>query len=161
MTSTGVNISTVLPVRQLRQWVSYAETWPWLQIKPRLLHIGTPSPTEINRMEKVQRTAACWACRHWRNQSHAGEMLDELQWPKLQERRWPASLTFSYKVHNNPVIIDKNRYLSEVSRGNRSTRSQPFQYHHPNAFREELKFSFFPRTITYNRSCLYGDSWWV
>ena len=37
--------------------------------------------TEINRIEKVQRTAACWACRRWRNQSHVGEMLEELQWP--------------------------------------------------------------------------------
>ena len=41
--------------------------------------------TEINIIKKVQRTAACWACRHWRNQSHIGEMLEELQWPELQE----------------------------------------------------------------------------
>ena len=43
--------------------------------------------TEINRTEKVQRTAARWACRRRRNQSHAREMLEELQWPELQERR--------------------------------------------------------------------------
>ena len=42
---------------------------------------------EIDRIEKVQRTAARWTCRHWRNQSHVGEMLEELQWPTLQERR--------------------------------------------------------------------------
>ena len=47
--------------------------------------------TEINRIEKVQRTAARWACRRWRNQSHVGEMLEELQWPELQERRQQAS----------------------------------------------------------------------
>ena len=35
--------------------------------------------TEINRIEKVQMTAARWACRRWRKQSHVGEMLDELQ----------------------------------------------------------------------------------
>ena len=56
--------------------------------------------TEINRIEKVQRAAARWACRRWRNQSHVGEMLYELQWPKLQERRQQASLTFFYKIHN-------------------------------------------------------------
>ena len=54
--------------------------------------------TEINRMEKVQRTAAHLACRCWRNQSHIGEMLDELQWPELQEQRQQASLTFFYKI---------------------------------------------------------------
>ena len=40
-------------------------------------------------------------------------MLDEFQWPGLQERRQQASLTFFYKIHNNLVTIDKNRYLSE------------------------------------------------
>ena len=34
--------------------------------------------TEINRIEKIQRTAARWACRRWLNQSHIGEMLEEL-----------------------------------------------------------------------------------
>ena len=56
------------------------------------------------------------------------------------------SLTF-YKIHNNLVTTDKNRYLSEAGRGNGSTRSHPFQYHHPNAYTDGLKFCFFPRTI--------------
>ena len=55
--------------------------------------------TEIDRTEKAQRTAARWACRCWRNQNHVGEMLEELQWPELQERRQQASWTF-YKIHN-------------------------------------------------------------
>ena len=41
---------------------------------------------EIDRIEKVQRTAARWTCRRWHNQSHVGETLDDLQWPTLQER---------------------------------------------------------------------------
>ena len=57
-----------------------------------------------------------------------------------------GSLNFFYKIHNNLVTIDKNMYLSEA-RGNRSTRSHPFQFHRPNSYTEELKFSFFPRTI--------------
>ena len=76
-------------------------------------------------------------------------MLDELQWPELQERRRQVSLTF-YKMHNNLVTIDKKRYHSEA--GNRSTKSNPFQYHRPNAYTDGLKFYFFPRTIaTWNR----------
>ena len=62
---------------------------------------------EIDRIEKVQRTAARWTCRRWRNQSHVGEMLDELQWPTLRERRQQASLTLFYKIHNNLAIIDR------------------------------------------------------
>ena len=85
--------------------------------------------TEINRTENVQRTAARWTCRRWRHQSLVGEMLDELQWPEFQERRQQASLAFFYKIHKNLVITDKNMYLSEAGRGNRSTRSHPFRYH--------------------------------
>ena len=40
--------------------------------------------TQIQQVEKVQRTAAIWTCRRWCNTSGAGEMLDELQWPTLE-----------------------------------------------------------------------------
>ena len=39
--------------------------------------------TQIQQVEKVQRTAVRWTCRRWRNTSSVGEMLDELQWPTL------------------------------------------------------------------------------
>ena len=74
-------------------------------------------------------------------------MLDDFQWPELQERRQQAFLTFFYKIHNNLATVDKNRYLSEAGRGNRSTRSHPFQYHRPNTYTDGLNFSFFPRTV--------------
>ena len=96
--------------------------------------------TEIDR----EGPEDCCACRHWRNQSRVGEMLEELQWPELQERRKQASLSFFDKIHNNLVTIDKNRYLSEAG-CNRSTRSHP--YHRPNAYMDGLKFSFFSGTI--------------
>ena len=38
--------------------------------------------TVIDRIEKVQRTTARWACRRCRKQCHVGEMLDVLQWPE-------------------------------------------------------------------------------
>ena len=120
------------------------ETQGWCTstlVRPQLEHaapIWNPHhQTEIDRIEKVQRTAARWACRRWRNESHVGEILEELQWPELQERRQQASLTFFYKIHNL-VTIDKNMYLSEAG-GNTSTRSHWCIY--------ELKFSVFPRTI--------------
>ena len=41
---------------------------------------------QIQQVEKVQRTAARWTSRRWRNTSNVGEMLDELQWPPLEAR---------------------------------------------------------------------------
>ena len=64
-------------------------------------------------------------------------MLDELQWPELQEQRQQALLTFFFKIHTILVTTDKNRCLSEA--GNRSTRSHPLH--------GRVDFVFFPRTI--------------
>ena len=50
--------------------------------------------TQIQQVEKVQRTAARWTCRRWRNTSSVGDMLDELEWPSLEARREQSSLTF-------------------------------------------------------------------
>ena len=38
------------------------------------------SKLQINQVEKIQRTAACWICRRWGNTSSVGEMLE---WPSL------------------------------------------------------------------------------
>ena len=54
---------------------------------------------QIQPVEKVQRTAARWTCRRWRNTSSAGEMLDKLQWPTLDARRDQSSLLFFHKIH--------------------------------------------------------------
>ena len=47
--------------------------------------------TQIQQMEKVQRTAALWTCRRWRNTSSVGEMLNEVQWPTLEAWRDQSS----------------------------------------------------------------------
>ena len=99
--------------------------------------------TEISRIEKVQKTAARWACRRWRNQSRVGEMLEELQWPELQERRQQASLTVFYKVHNSLVTVGGVGCLSWAGVGG----FHPFWCRCPSACAGGLGFSFFPRTM--------------
>ena len=68
--------------------------------------------TQTEKVEKVQRTAAWWTCRRWRNTSSVGEMLDELEWPSLESRRERSSLTFFYKIHSGTVSLDKDKYLN-------------------------------------------------
>ena len=67
---------------------------------------------QIQEVEKVQRTAARWTCRRWRNTSSVGDMLDELEWPSLEARREQSSLTFFYKIHSGTVSLDKDKYLT-------------------------------------------------
>ena len=39
-------------------------------------------------------------------------MLDELEWPSLEDRRVKSFLTLFYKIHSGTVSLDKDRYLT-------------------------------------------------
>ena len=70
--------------------------------------------TQIGQVEKVQRTAARWTCRRWRNSSSVGDMLDEREWPSLENRREQSSLTFFYKIHTGTASLDNDKYLARL-----------------------------------------------
>ena len=102
------------------------------------------SKLQINKEEKVQRTAARWTCRRWRNTSSVGEMLDELEWPSLEARRDRSSLLLFHKIHSGAVSIEKDKYLPPA-RSLKSTRSsQSVQYCRYQTYSDALKNSFSP-----------------
>ena len=108
--------------------------------------------TQAQQVKRVQRTAARWTCRRWRNASSVGNMLDELEWPSLESRREQSSLTFFYKIHSGMDYVDKDKYLTPVT-GLRQTRaSHDSQYRRYQAYSDALKNSFFPRTIPQGNS---------
>ena len=85
-------------------------------VRPKLEYaapIWSPySKLQINKVEKVQRTAARWTCRSRRNTSSVGEMLDELEWPSLEAHRDQSSLRLFPKIHSGAVSIEKDKYLT-------------------------------------------------
>ena len=102
---------------------------------------------QINPIEKVQRTAARWTCRGWRNTSSVGEMLDELEWPSLEARRDQSSLLLFHKIHCEAVSIEKDKYMTPAH-SLKTTRSlHSAQYRRHQTYSDALKKSFFPRTI--------------
>ena len=105
--------------------------------------------TQIQQVEKVQRTAARWTCRRWRNRSGVGDMLSELEWPSLEARREQSSLTFFYKIHSGIVSINKDRYLTPATATTqtRASKINNTQYRRYQSYSDALKNSFFPRTI--------------
>ena len=120
-------------------------------VRPKLEYaapIWSPySKLQINQVEKVQRTAARWTCRRWRNTSSVGEMLDELEWPSLEARRDQSFLLLFHKIHSGAVSIEKDKYLTPA-RSLKSTRSShSAQYCRYQTYSDALKNSFFPRTI--------------
>ena len=105
--------------------------------------------TQIGQVEKVQRTAARWTCRRWRNTSSVGDMLDDLEWPSLETRREQSSLTFFYKIHSGTVDLDKDKYLTLAPNLRRTRASHESQYTRYFAYSDALKKSFFPKDYLY------------
>ena len=90
----------------------------------------------------MQRTAARWTCRSWRNTSSVGDMLDELEWPSLETRREQSSLTFFYKIHSGTVSRDKDMFLIPAPNLRRTRASHESQYTRYFAYSDALKNYF-------------------
>ena len=120
-------------------------------VRPKLEYaapIWSPhSKLLINQIEKVQRTAARWTCRRWRNTSSLGEMLDELEWPSLEARRDQSSLFLFHKIHCGAVSIEKDKYMTPAHSLKTTRSSHSAHYRRHQTYSDALKNSFFPRTI--------------
>ena len=102
---------------------------------------------QIQQLEKVQRRAARWASHRFRQTSSVEDMLQDLAWPTLQQRRKQARLETFYKYHNNLIHIQSKHApapsLSRHSRRQNNTQT----YNIPQSTQEYRKSTFFPRTI--------------
>jgi hypothetical protein len=117
----------------VRPSVEYASTvWDPCHLKP------------IKQLEMVQRRSARYVLRRHNNTSSVTDMLSELGWSSLQERRQHQRLSMMYKIHHGLVGIQKDRYCTPPAR---KTRSAPHAYIIPSSTREYHSMSFFPRTI--------------
>ena len=105
--------------------------------------------TEDNNeaVEKIQRRAARWVSHRYRQTSSVEEMLTDLKWPTLQNRRKKARLTMFYKFHHDMARIN-SQYLPSVSTRRRTSRHcHPLHYNIPQSRTAYRHKSFFPRTI--------------
>lgn len=100
----------------------------------------------IECIEKIQRRAARFVTKNYINKPGTiTNLLKELQWPTLKQRRTNSRLTTMYKITHNLIDIKLPSYIQNT---NRTTRQ-----HHPNHFKQpaaktnKFKFSYFPKTI--------------
>ena len=105
--------------------------------------------TQIGQVEKVQRTAARWTCRRWRNTSSVCNMLDKLEWPSLETCREQSSLAFFYQIHSGTVSLYKDKYQTLGPNLRRTRASHESQYTRFLAYSDALKNSFFPQDYPY------------
>ena len=128
-------------------------------VRPRLEYaapIWNPhSKLQNNQIEKVQRTAARWTCRRWRNTSSVGVMLDELEWPSLEARRDQSSLFLFHKIHCGAVFIEKDKYMTPAHRLKTTRSSHSAQYRRHQTYNDALKnFPFPPELFHIGIVCL-------
>ena len=76
---------------------------------------------DVKEVEKIQRRAARYVLNRNHQTSSVESMITQLQWTSLKERRRQARLYMMYKIQNNLVAVDKDRYVSSVPRTSRRT----------------------------------------
>ena len=103
--------------------------------------------SNIQKLEKIQRRAARWVSHRFRQTSSVEDMLTELKWPTLKQRRQHSRLAMFYKYHNKLVHI-QSRYAPTKSTNLHSARQDNSQaYNIPQYKQDYRQADFFPRTI--------------
>ena len=67
--------------------------------------------TDITKLEAVQRMSARWATCDYQRTSSVTQMLQDLEWRSLEQRRIDSRLTLRYKIINDLVAIPVADYL--------------------------------------------------
>ena len=104
------------------------------------------SRRESHRLEAVQRRAARFCTGDYNQKSSVTNMIKDLGWISLEERRKKARLTMFHKITNNMVGIRASDHLTPLGETRtRKNNSRNFQTIH--ARLDKYKHSYFPRTI--------------
>jgi len=120
-------------------------------VRPQLEYASSvwdPHTTDnIKKLEMVQRTAARFVKNKWRKKSSVGDMISNLGWQSLKERREQQRLGIMYKIHNGLVAVNTHhQYMTPSIRTTRVSHTAAYQLpHSANIYHQN---SYFPRTIS-------------
>ena len=99
---------------------------------------------DIKKLEMVQRVAARYAKNNYKRETGTvTNLLHELAWQTLEERRKSARLQMLYKIHTGLVDLDSNAFYCRADRRTRGIRL--FQERTESL--PQFHLSFFPRTL--------------
>jgi hypothetical protein len=100
----------------------------------------------IDRLEAIQRRAARFVMRRYRNTSSVSDMIDELRWPSLESRRRTARLAMLYRIQHDLVSIEAIKAKLQPLPA-RQRRGHNQQLTLPHCRTQYQQASFLPRTI--------------
>ena len=82
---------------------------------------------DIQKLEMIQRRAARFVQNRYHNTSSVSDMIDQLEWPTLEERRRAASLSVMNKLMNNKLNIDTAQKLMPNERPSGNSNAKAVQ----------------------------------
>ena len=96
------------------------------------------------RIEAVQRKSARWVKSNYAPRASVTELLKELKWSSLEDRRKILRLTLLYKIYNHKVAVDHSEV--DLMSNERPSRQHEHQIRRPRAG-PQFSNSFIIRTI--------------
>ena len=118
-------------------------------VRPTLEYASSVwDPTQriyVTRIEAIQRRAARWVLNNYSRYSSVTTMLQQLQWPTLEERRRRARLSLFYKARNNLVALQIPDYF--ITHPHQSRLHHQSSYMVPYIRTSSYMNSFYSRTI--------------
>ena len=98
------------------------------------------------KVEMVQRRAARWTLKRYHNTSSVTDMLENLGWRTLEQRRVAAQLALLFKIYNELIPVDARKYLRHPTQ--RFWHSHSYSFIPLSTSTSSHRLSFYPRTIT-------------
>ena len=118
-------------------------------VRPILDYAGSawdPHTTScIQQLEAVQRRAARFVTGDYRTTSSTSQMIQDLGWPSLQQRRQDAKLVMMYRIIYGLLDIPASRYLHHPA--GTCTRGHALRYLVPYCRTDVYLHPFFPSEI--------------
>ena len=101
----------------------------------------------VNGLEAVQRRAARWAVNRYQRKASVTQMLAELGWPTLEQRRNHSRLVMLFKILHGLAYVQHNFLLhASYARHSRHINQHTFTPFQPRT--NYYKYSFFPHTVS-------------
>ena len=99
------------------------------------------------KLEAVQRRSDHWATHDYQRTCTVTQMIKDLNWRTLEQRRIDSRLTLMYKITYDLVAIPAEDYLIPNTRQSRHNHLRA--YRQIPTLKDYYKYTFFPRTIVH------------
>ena len=91
-------------------------------------------------------TAARFVLNNFRRKASVSEMLHDLGWQSLDDRRQDQRLVLFYKIINGLASVETEDILTPAD--SRTRKNHSFKFKHLQANCDSYRYSFFPATIS-------------